>query len=62
MAMLFVVVVASILIISVAIFQYREQAKDYHTNRLERKESAIKRDITYQLESTSFLLESKEDK
>jgi len=59
LAMLFVVVIASVLIISVAIFHYREQAKDYHTNRLERKESAIQRHITYQLESTSFLLESK---
>lgn len=59
LAMLFVVVIASILIIGVAIFQYREQAKDYHESRLERKENAIKRDITYQLESITFLLESK---
>lgn len=56
--MLLVILIASVLIISVAIFQYREQAKDYHKGRLERKENAIKRDITYQLESLTFLLES----
>ena len=59
LSMLLVVLIASILIISVAIFQYREQAKDYHESRLERKENAVKRDITYQLESTAFLLESR---
>ncbi len=57
-SMLLVILIASVLIISVAIFQYREQAKDYHKGRLERKENAIKRDITYQLESLTFLLES----
>ncbi|MEN8122597.1 MAG: ATP-binding protein [Bacteroidota bacterium] len=59
LSMLFVVLIASILIISVAVFHYREQAKDYHESRLERKENAVKRDIIYQLENLSFLLESK---
>jgi len=59
LSMLLIVIIASALIISVAIYQYKEQAKDYHENRLERKENAIKRDITYQLESMTFLLESR---
>ena len=59
LSMLLIVMIASALIISVAIYQYKEQAKDYHENRLERKENAIKRDITYQLESMTFLLESR---
>jgi len=58
LAMLFVVVIASVLIIGVAIFQYREQAKDYHIKRLERKENAIKRDISYQLNNTTFFVET----
>jgi signal transduction histidine kinase len=57
--MLLIVLIASALIISVAIYQFREQAKDYHTSRLQRKENAIKRDITYQLESMVFLMEER---
>ena len=41
LAMILLVIVASILIIVVTIFQYNEQAKDYHRERLERKENAI---------------------
>ena len=58
-SMLLVVLVASILIIGVAVLQYREQAKDYHNGRLLRKENAIKRSLTYQLDDASFLLESR---
>lgn len=57
-AMLLVILLASAMIIIVAIWQYREQAIDYHKARLERKENAIKRDIIYLLESTAFFLES----
>lgn len=59
LSMLLLVLIASALIISVAIHQYRQQAKDYHESRLERKENAIKRDIDYQLEDMSFLLETR---
>lgn len=47
--MIFIVVIASILIAAVTIYQYNEQAEDYHTKRLERKEEAIKSAITYEL-------------
>lgn len=48
-AMIFIVVMASILIAAVTIYQYNEQAEDYHNKRLERKEEAIKAAITYEL-------------
>ncbi len=48
-AMIFIVVIASILIAAVTIYQYNEQAEDYHNKRLERKEEAIKAAITYEL-------------
>ncbi len=48
-SMIFLVVVASILIASITIYQYNEQAEDYHVNRLERKEEAIKSSISYEL-------------
>ena len=59
-AMIFLVVIASILIAAITIYQYNEQAEDYHEKRLERKEEAIKAAIRYELdeeESYSFELE-----
>jgi two-component system nitrogen regulation sensor histidine kinase NtrY len=54
LSMLLLVVFVSALIIFVSIIQYRNQAEDYHLNRLDRKESAVKRDIEYQLDNTTF--------
>lgn len=48
-AMILLVVVASLLIAAITIFQYNEQTEDYHIKRLERKEEAIKSAITYEL-------------
>jgi signal transduction histidine kinase len=48
-AMIFIVLIASVLIAAVTIYQYNEQAEDYHSKRLERKEEAIKSAITYEL-------------
>lgn len=48
-AMIFIVFIASVLIAAVTIYQYNEQAEDYHSFRLERKEEAIKSAITYEL-------------
>jgi len=59
-AMIFLVVIASILIAAITIYQYSEQADDYHEKRLERKEEAIKAAIRYELdgeENYSFELE-----
>lgn len=49
-AMIFLVVIASILIAAITIYQYNEQADDYHKKRLERKEEAIKVAIRYELD------------
>ena len=59
-AMIFLVVIASILIAAITIYQYNEQADDYHEKRLERKEEAIKAAIRYELDGEqdySFELE-----
>ncbi|MEC3906383.1 ATP-binding protein [Tamlana sp. 2201CG12-4] len=45
LVMILLVLLASILISAVAIYQYREQSQDYHKGRLERKEENIRTDI-----------------
>lgn len=45
LAMILLVLLASILISAVAIYQYREETHDYHTDRLERKEENIQSHI-----------------
>lgn len=44
-AMILLVLLASVLIGAVTIYQYNEEAKDYHKERLERKEKAIRKSI-----------------
>ena len=41
MGMILLVLLASVLIAGVAIYQYKEETKDYHVQRLERKEKSI---------------------
>lgn len=41
LAMILLVLLASVLISAVALYQYKEQSSDYHTGRLERKENSI---------------------
>ncbi len=52
--MILLVLIASVLIAGVTIYQYREQAKDYHQERLERKEAQIKQSVDYVLEETTY--------
>ena len=52
--MILLVVIASVLIAGVTIYQYREQSKDYHENRLERKEEQILQSIDYVLRETTY--------
>lgn len=52
--MILLVVVASILIAAVTIYQYNEQSKDYHKQRLERKEKQILSSIDYVLKETTY--------
>ncbi|TWO33908.1 GHKL domain-containing protein [Seonamhaeicola sediminis] len=45
LAMILLVLMASVLISAVAIYQYKEQSHDYHKARLERKEQNIQTDL-----------------
>lgn len=53
-AMILLVLLASILIAAVTIYQYNEEAKDYHRERLERKEKAIRRSINFAIGETTY--------
>jgi len=54
--MILLTVISSILIASVSIYQFRNEAKDYHRERLERKENAIREHINYILNTTTYPL------
>lgn len=53
-AMILLVLLASILIAGVTIYQYNEEARDYHQERLERKEENIKASIEYTIKETTY--------
>lgn len=52
--MILLVLIASVLIAGVTVYQYREQSKDYHRSRLERKEAQIVQSIEYALKATTY--------
>ena len=52
--MILLVLIASVLIAGVTLYQYQEQSNDYHENRLERKEKQILQSINYVLRETTF--------
>ena len=54
MSMIILTVLASVLILVVTVFQYREEAKDYHVKRLLRKEKAVKSHINSILNKTTY--------
>lgn len=58
LSMLLLVVLASVLIAIVTIYQYREEAKDYHRDRLQRKELSITKNIEYVLKNTTYPVET----
>jgi signal transduction histidine kinase len=53
-AMILLVLLASVLIAAVTIYQYNEEAKDYHRERLERKEKAIRSSINFAIRETTY--------
>ncbi len=53
-AMILLVLLASILIAGVTIYQYRQQAQDYHKERLQRKEENIRRNIEFVIRETTY--------
>lgn len=56
LSMIFLTLIASILIASVSIYQFRKEAREYHQERLERKENAIVEHINYVLQNTTYPL------
>ncbi len=59
LSMIVLVLIASILMASISIIQFKNEAKDYHQERLERKEKAIKEHINYVLSTTTYPLTSR---
>ncbi|PNQ74705.1 two-component sensor histidine kinase [Hanstruepera neustonica] len=53
-AMILLVLLASVLIAGVTIYQYNEEARDYHQDRLERKEENIRSSIEYTIKETTY--------
>ena len=54
--MIVLIIVASILLATISIFQFKNEAKQYHQERLDRKEDAIKENINYVLSNTTYPL------
>ncbi len=54
LSMILLIIIASVLIAGVTIYQYNEEAYDYHKERLERKEENIRQSIYYTLKETTW--------
>lgn len=55
-SMIFLTLVSSVLIGIVAIYQFKEEAKSYHQDRLLRKENSINEHVKFVLDNTSYPL------
>lgn len=58
LSMIVLIVVASVLLASISIIQFKNEAKEYHQERLERKENAVKEHINYVLSTTTYPLKT----
>ncbi|MBM6500891.1 MAG: HAMP domain-containing sensor histidine kinase [Flavobacterium sp.] len=54
--MIVLILIASILMASISVIQFKNEAKEYHQERLDRKEFAIKEHINYVLSTTTYPL------
>lgn len=54
--MIVLILIASVLMASISIIQFKNEAKEYHQERLDRKENAIKEHINYVLSNTTYPL------
>ena len=59
LSMIFLTLIASILIAAVSIYQFKKEAREYHQDRLERKENSIVEHINYVLQNTTYPLSTK---
>lgn len=57
-SMILLILLASVLIAAVTVFQYKEEAEDYHRERLKRKETSIRENIDYVLQNTTYPVET----
>lgn len=55
-SMILLTLVASVLIVVLTVYQFRNQAKEYHEERLEKQENAIQEHINYVLRTTTYPL------
>ena len=56
LSMIILILIASLLMASISIIQFKNEAKEYHQERLDRKENAIKEHINYVLSTTTYPL------
>ena len=56
LSMIVLIIVASVLLASISIIQFKNEAKQYHQERLRHKEDAIKENIIYVLSNTTYPL------
>src|SRR5436190_84953 len=56
LSMILLIIVASLLLISISIFQYKAVAKEYNQRRVENKEYFVKKNINYILSNTTYPL------
>ncbi|WP_029036288.1 sensor histidine kinase [Salinimicrobium xinjiangense] len=54
LSMILLVLLASVLIGGITVLQYKREAQEYHRERLERKEEAIREHIKFVVESTTY--------
>ena len=59
LSMIVLILIASILMASISVIQFKNEARRYHQERLERKEDAIKEHINYVLSTTTYPLNVK---
>ncbi len=59
LSMIFLTLIASVLIAAVSIYQFKKEAREYHQDRLERKENSIVEHINYVLQNTTYPLSTK---
>ena len=60
LSMLTLVVIATVIIVGLTSYQYREQGLEYHKKRLLRKETTIKATIENELSRTTYVVETKD--
>lgn len=56
LSLILITLIASFLVAIVSIYQYKKEAKEYHQDRLERKENSIKEHISYVMANTTYPL------